>query len=386
MNGTGKHFVAIAAVLVIAAAAGVLLAVLASGGLRTDSDQSNPQATDGPKLGAKIDIPPQFVTSSKQVSHIFTVENSFDEDVTFTDVTTSCQCTDYTLDDHTVPAGGRTKLKIDVRGSPVNIARKSLTTLLTDSIGRKWPYRLSTTFYPVLRLEVSSSFLYAGEFEPGSDWDTSFMAYVYQSDEELSHELTVEATRNVHVDVKKMQASILPSGVTELAYRVTVRAGGAHGSGACVAKLDFHADNGVLEDDRALEVRWRVASPFELDPPSVRFGYTPDSPLVRRTVVVRRRDGLSFRILQARLDLDAVSVRIDPGNHASTEITITACLDQQKLSQSFHRRLELETDDPAYPELGLWVSGIRSSSPAHTLSTHERKSDNGVSTLEFQGQ
>ncbi len=358
--------------LILGVCCGLLLLAYGHYGDRSSDDahgSARPTA-----LGSKVEIPPQFVASNKLVSHVFSVENPLDEDVTFTDVSTSCQCTDFALDDYTVPAGGRTRLKIDVRGSAANIEQKSLSIMLTDSMKRKWPYRVSTTFYPVFRFEKALSVLYAGEVKPGSPWEESFMAYVYQSDEDRPHELTVESAGDVRVDVEKTGTNVLSSGAVERCYRVTVYGGEARSTGAGLARLAFHADNGMLEDGKTLDVRWRITSPFEVEPPAVRFGYTPDSPLVERTVIVRRQDGLPFRILRASSDLEAVTVRIDPDDRASTEITITACLDQRKLTRSFYRQLEIETDDPAHPGLSLWVSGIQSGHPAPNVVT-SRKGD-----------
>jgi len=315
-------------------------------------------------LGESVSLPPQLVTADAPFSYTFTVANPFREVVAFDKVRTSCSCTAYVLDEYTLEPGGRTQLTVKVGTSTKQLGLKSITAVLTDSKERKWPYRLSAITYPILRLENDAVFLALDENARTTPWEKSFKAYVYQGGDELPPALAVEDDGSVAACVKAVGKRVLPSGVVESEYCVTVRSSGPQRAGTGAAKLTFHADNRTAKCDRTCEIHWNIPNAFDVNPPAISFGYMPSAD-VERSVVIKRRDGMPFRMLESKLDLASVSVVIEPRDCAASEVKITARLNQSDVDGSFYRLLELKSDDPANPDLGIWVSGIQRSNSAH---------------------
>ena len=225
---------------------------------------TQPSKSEDPSLGAEVLLPPQFVTSSKPFTFEFIVKNPFAEDVNFDDVRTSCSCSNYKLEDYTVKAGQHTKLKIDIHTQTTIIQPKVIAILLTDSIKRIWHYKLSTTFFPLLRFENESSILNLGEFEEGQLWENSFLLYLYQPLHNQPHQLDVVSPDNVCAKVEQIGTNILPNDVIENSYRLSIYPSNVLCVGANEAILVFHASAGTLNQESTLEVRWNTLTPFEM--------------------------------------------------------------------------------------------------------------------------
>ena len=315
--------------------------------------------------GEEFDAGVIFATTQKKLIHKFAVLNSTTEVVRVIGESHSCGCTSIDLTPATLAPGERTSLTMELSVPRGHDKRRVSCFVATDHPKfPRWAYHLSYESFP--QAEIVPSQIRLGQDFDGSGRsakaDVFLKVYSPPGSEHPPAPVNQVAPQGIRAD---MDPSPVDQVATKLIrttrYRVkTELLDRAQSDGSFAQPLSIYLDNGFVASTLIV---WAIAGPVTVTPSSIHFGMvSATAQSATKTILVRSKDGIPFKILSAEADSRLVQVEVDDLAHLQNMHSIKLSFQPSVASTQWaiSGSIRVRTDRQRSDELNVpWSAFVR---------------------------